>query len=64
MFYGHLTRYYADNTGKNKAYFSSIKVDETLVASSSFQTPVQDHALLTRDASTNVIIVVNSSIYP
>ncbi|MCR6546590.1 YrpD family protein [Dehalobacterium formicoaceticum] len=51
-----------DNTGKNKAVFSNIKVDGVAVSSTYFPTPEQDHASVTR-SSNNVTIVVDSSIY-
>ncbi|WP_051507322.1 YrpD family protein [Saccharibacillus sacchari] len=53
-----------DNTGKNKGIFSNIKLDNTLVPSSYFGTPSQDHAYVTRDGSNTVTIDVDSNKYP
>lgn len=53
----------SNNTGLNKAVYSSIKVDGVAVPSSYFLTPQQDHALVTRDSSNTVTIDVNSSLY-
>ncbi|MGG6309742.1 YrpD family protein [Paenibacillus macerans] len=54
----------SNNTGKNKAIFSNIKINGTAVPSSSFGTPQQDHAYITRDSSNTVTIDVDSSKYP
>lgn len=53
-----------DNTGKNKAIFSNIKINGSAVPNSSFGTPQQDHAYITRDSNNTVTIDVDSSKYP
>jgi hypothetical protein len=51
-----------NNTGKNRAVFSNVKVDGVAVPNAYFPTPEQDHASVTR-SSNNVTIVVDSSVY-
>ncbi|MBA9086730.1 hypothetical protein FHR92_003210 [Fontibacillus solani] len=52
----------SDNTGKNKAVFSSIKVDGIAVDSSYFGTEQTDQASVTRSGN-NVTIIVDSDTY-
>lgn len=52
----------SDNTGKNKAVFSSIKVDGIAVDSSYYGTAQTDQASVTRSGNT-VTIIVDSDIY-
>ncbi|QUL55678.1 hypothetical protein KDC22_03645 [Paenibacillus tritici] len=54
----------SDNTGKNYAVYSGIKINGAAVSSSSFGVPEQDHAYITRDANNTVTIDVDSSKYP
>ncbi|MBP2113411.1 YrpD family protein [Paenibacillus silagei] len=54
----------SDNTGKNYAVYSGIKINGVAVSSGSFGTPEQDHAYITRDANNKVTIDVDSSKYP
>ncbi|MDF9411630.1 hypothetical protein E1B06_07820 [Brevibacillus laterosporus] len=52
-----------DNTGKNRAIYSNIKVDGTPVPNNKFSIPQEDHAKVTRDNNNTVTIDVDSDIY-
>ncbi|WIM40880.1 YrpD family protein [Paenibacillus sp. PK4536] len=47
------------NKGKNKAVYSSIKVDDNPVPSSAFSTPLTEKTTITRDANNTVTITVS-----
>ncbi len=51
-----------NNTGKNKAVFSNIKIGGAVVSNSYFAVPQQDHANVSRTGNT-VTITVNSDLY-
>lgn len=49
-------------SGKNRATFSSIKVDGGSVPSSAFKAPLLDHASITRDGNNNVTIIADQNL--
>jgi hypothetical protein len=53
----------ATDSGKNKAYYSNILIDNSAVSSGSFQTPEKDHAYVSRDSYNNLTILVDHTKY-
>lgn len=47
--------------GKNRATFSSIKVNDVAVPSSAFSAPLTDHASITRSGDNTVTIIADEN---